>query len=143
MEINPVKDTGVIRRPVRLAEDVKNYNANETEAPWIPDKAGYFLIRTVPESNKIQVGIASYKDINVITHLIVGTMDDRIQQKTLENGLMENAYKGGPLTKIYQTVIKEGLVTRLDHASYLGKELGRAWTALRLGMKYEQDGISI
>jgi tetrahydromethanopterin S-methyltransferase subunit A len=36
-------------------------------------------------------------------------------------------------------LIREGLVTQLSHAGYLGVELTKAETALKLGKKYEQD----
>lgn len=39
----------------------------------------------------------------------------------------------------YSTAIARGLVTRLDHAAYLGKELARAEVALRDGSPYVQD----
>ena len=35
--------------------------------------------------------------------------------------------------------IREGLVSELTHAGYLGAELAKAETALRLGLHYEQD----
>lgn len=142
-EINPIKDRGVIRKPPRISPNLATYDANLTESKWIPDKMGYFLIRILPEKKQIQVGISNYKDINLIEHLVVGTIDDRLYQKKLEKGLMESAYKGGPLTRIYQTIIDNKLVSRLDHAAYLGKELGRAWVALRCGYDYVQDGISL
>jgi dihydropteroate synthase len=40
---------------------------------------------------------------------------------------------------ILAEIIDRGLVTRLDHAGYLGRELERAETALRLGRSYSQD----
>jgi tetrahydromethanopterin S-methyltransferase subunit A len=36
-------------------------------------------------------------------------------------------------------LIREGLVSELTHAGYLGAELAKAETALRLGLHYEQD----
>jgi len=47
--------------------------------------------------------------------------------------------KGGDARIVYQTVVRLGLVTRLDHAAYLGKELAKASIALRLGRSYQQD----
>lgn len=40
---------------------------------------------------------------------------------------------------ILNIIIDRGLVTRLDHAGYLGRELERAELALRLGRSYAQD----
>jgi len=55
--------------------------------------------------------------------------------------------KGGDSREIYQTIIKEGLVSNLDHAAYLGRELEKAYIALVLGRSYVQerplfDGLS-
>ena len=47
--------------------------------------------------------------------------------------------KGGDARIVYQTVVRLGLVTRLDHAAYLGKELAKASIALRLWRSYQQD----
>jgi len=36
-------------------------------------------------------------------------------------------------------LLREGLISQMSHAGYLGHELGKAETALRLGLAYEQD----
>ncbi|UCH57072.1 MAG: dihydropteroate synthase-like protein [Candidatus Bathyarchaeota archaeon] len=48
--------------------------------------------------------------------------------------------RGETAREIYQTIIREGLVGKYDHAAYLGKELMKAELALRLGRSYSQDG---
>ena len=40
---------------------------------------------------------------------------------------------------IYQTIIKHGLVKKLDHAAYLGRELTFAEQSLRKSSEYTQD----
>ena len=40
---------------------------------------------------------------------------------------------------VLNTIIGQGLVTRLDHAGYLGRELQKAEIALRLKRSYSQD----
>jgi dihydropteroate synthase-like protein len=47
--------------------------------------------------------------------------------------------RGRDSREIYQTIIREGLVSKLDHAAYLGKELEKAHIALVLGRSYVQD----
>jgi len=42
--------------------------------------------------------------------------------------------------EILDTVISMDLVSRLDHAGYLGRELMKAEIAFRMGKNYEQDG---
>ncbi len=46
---------------------------------------------------------------------------------------------GESAQEIIGEIVDRGLVTRLDHAGYLGRELERAETALRLGKSYSQD----
>src|SRR5258708_17405114 len=36
-------------------------------------------------------------------------------------------------------LLREGLVTQLSHAGYLGEELAKAQAALHLGLRYDQD----
>lgn len=40
---------------------------------------------------------------------------------------------------ILQSMLRNGLVSQIDHAGYLGVELGKAEAALRLALNYEQD----
>lgn len=47
--------------------------------------------------------------------------------------------KGRDSRAIYQTIIRGGLVSKLDHAAYLGKELEKAHIALVLGRSYVQE----
>jgi len=47
--------------------------------------------------------------------------------------------RGKSAREVYQTIIRRGLVSKLDHAAYLGKELVKAEMALRLGRSYIQD----
>ncbi len=46
---------------------------------------------------------------------------------------------GNNAKEILDTVIRLGLVSRLDHAGYLGRELKKAEIALKLGKSYVQD----
>jgi dihydropteroate synthase-like protein len=47
--------------------------------------------------------------------------------------------KGKIAEKIYSKIEKMGLVTRLDHAAYLGRELAKAEIALHVGKEYVQE----
>lgn len=47
--------------------------------------------------------------------------------------------KGKTAESIYVEIMELGLVTRLDHAAYLGRELAKAEVALRTGKEYVQD----
>jgi dihydropteroate synthase-like protein len=50
-----------------------------------------------------------------------------------------NIIKGKTAETIYAKIIQLGLVTRLDHAAYLGSELAKAEIALKTGKEYIQD----
>ena len=50
-----------------------------------------------------------------------------------------NIIKGKTAEAIYVEIVETGLVTRLDHAAYLGSELTKAEIALRTGKEYIQD----
>ncbi len=57
----------------------------------------------------------------------------------LPDGAPENIMRGRSAEGIVLALVREGLVTQLTHAAYLGAELEKAETALRLGFDYEQD----
>ena len=50
------------------------------------------------------------------------------------------AIRGKRWEDVLHTLITEGRVSRLDHAGYLGKELYKAYLAIRFGRSFEQDG---
>ena len=47
--------------------------------------------------------------------------------------------KGKSAKEIYEEIIKKGLVTRMEHAAYLGSELQKAEIAMITGKNYVQD----
>lgn len=80
------------------------------------DKAGYFVIIPQPQKGVIAVEHYSY--------------DNRLLR----------AIEGKDARSIYWTIIKNGWITQLSHAAYLGKELMKAELSVKLGFKYVQDG---
>ena len=48
-------------------------------------------------------------------------------------------YKGNNPEDLYYTIIKDGHISNLQHAAYLGSELRRAYIAMKLNKKYVQD----
>ena len=50
------------------------------------------------------------------------------------------AIRGKRWEDVLHTLLFEGRVSRLDHAGYLGKELYKAYLAIRFGRFFEQDG---
>ena len=52
-----------------------------------------------------------------------------------------NIIKGKTAERVYAKIVALGLVSKLDHAAYLGSELAKAEIALRTGKEYIQDGV--
>jgi tetrahydromethanopterin S-methyltransferase subunit A len=55
------------------------------------------------------------------------------------NGRLAHVIEGRQGAIVAATVIEQGLLTQLDHAAYLGRELAKAEIALKTGSHYEQD----
>ena len=82
---------------------------------WVMDPKGYFLIRVDKKKKIIELGYC--KKDNVVDFVITG--------KTPQ--------------EIYYTACKKNLLSRLDHAAYIGKELEKAYLSLKYNLKYVQD----
>lgn len=108
------EESAVLKRPVRVSE-VPIIHA-EQPAKVELDKAGYFVILPQPEKQIIVVEHYSY---------------DNTLQRVID---------GKDARSIYWTIIRNGWVTQLSHAAYLGKELAKAEIAIKMGVKYVQDG---
>jgi len=52
-----------------------------------------------------------------------------------------NIIKGKTAERVYAKIAELGLVTRIEHAAYLGSELAKAEIALRTGKEYIQDSV--
>ncbi len=79
------------------------------------DKAGYFVILPVPAKGILSV--EHYANDNRLLRVIEGK----------EAG------------SLYSTIIRNGWVSQLTHAAYLGKELERAELSMKMGFKFIQD----
>lgn len=55
------------------------------------------------------------------------------------SGKLAHVIEGKEAALIAATAVEQGMVTRLDHAAYLGRELAKAEDALRTGTPYVQD----
>jgi tetrahydromethanopterin S-methyltransferase subunit A len=81
----------------------------------IPDPEGYFII---------------------YVEYAQGTLSFEHYRK---EGILDTIIEGHWAAELYIPAIDRGLVSRLDHAAYLGRELARAEHALRAGTRYVQD----
>ena len=53
--------------------------------------------------------------------------------------MIDVVIEGRAAAELYHPAIDRGLISRLDHAAYLGRELARAESALENGGPYVQD----
>jgi tetrahydromethanopterin S-methyltransferase subunit A len=80
------------------------------------DKAGYVVI--VPVADRGVITVEHYAYDNTLMRVI----------------------EGANARDIYLMMIRNGWVTEMSHAAYLGKELTKAELSLQYGFKYVQDG---
>lgn len=110
------ENTVLVSTDITIGYDLKVLRAEYDDLQeFTMDQQGYFLIRVDPDQKVIEVGLC--RELNKIAVQIVG-------RKPLE---------------IYQTIIKNNLLSRFDHAAYLGRELQKAYIALQKGIPYVQD----
>ncbi len=55
------------------------------------------------------------------------------------DGLLDSVIEGASASELYTPAIDRGLISRLDHAAYLGRELARAEESLHSGEPFIQD----
>jgi len=55
------------------------------------------------------------------------------------SGVLQSVIEGTEAVNVMSTLLDEGLVTRLDHAAYLGREIALAERSLHEGTSYVQD----
>ena len=109
------------KRRVDLAgedyEELPHYKSEE-EMKFVHDKAGSFKIR-------VEYGVDVESSKIVVVHFI----------RTKAQAVIE----GRSAKEVYEEIIRKGLVSRLEHAAYLGSELQKAEIALLTGKEYVQD----
>ncbi len=77
---------------------------------WVHDPEGFFLVLLD-------------RDAQVI-----------VCEHYTKDGVLNEVIRGARANDVANTAIKRGLLSRLDHAAYLGRELAKAETALALGV---------
>lgn len=81
----------------------------------IPDPAGYFVV--YPDNRTKTLSVEHFTNA----------------------GLLDVVIEGDTPAEVYATIIERGIISRLDHAAYLGRELARAASSLETGEPYIQD----
>ena len=114
-----LKDKRVHEEPYdkQLENKAKVINASEKSEPAILDSEGVFKI-AVDRAENVLVAI---------------------HYTSLDMAKPVNIVKGKTADSVYSKIVTMGLVSKLDHAAYLGSELAKAEIALRTGKEYIQD----
>lgn len=99
-----------------LKKELNNaIDTSKVEVEWTQDPKGYFTIKPFFPQNKVFV---RYYDVA---------------------GDLKYTFTGITTPQLVQEIIKRGLISRLDHAAYLGKEIEKAIIALKNNFEYTQD----
>src|SRR5467141_2702113 len=101
--------------PSRSQEEFVFIRPGGQREPLIYDPKGYFVITIEPESKEI-----------LLRHY-------------LPDHTPAHEMRGRGATSMLLGLLRDGLVTQLSHAGYLGEELAKAQTALQFGLRYDQD----
>jgi tetrahydromethanopterin S-methyltransferase subunit A len=113
---NPgVFETGQVGSVTGKREEFETIRPGGQREPLIYDPRGYFVISIEPEAGEI-----------VLRHY-------------LPDHTPAHEMRGRGATSMLLGLLRDGLVTQLSHAGYLGEELAKAQTALQFGLRYDQD----
>jgi hypothetical protein len=99
----------------RKQEEFVSIRPGGQREPLSYDPKGYFVITIEPEQKEI-----------LLRHY-------------LPDHTPAHEMRGRGATSMLLGLLRDGLVTQLSHAGYLGEELAKAQTALQFGLRYDQD----
>jgi tetrahydromethanopterin S-methyltransferase subunit A len=97
--------------PTPLLEPVPGYLPSR----MVSDPAGYFVVYA--DRSRGLISLEHYRN----------------------DGVLDAIIEGSTAAELYTPAIDRGLLARLDHAAYLGRELSRAEESLKTGESYIQD----
>ena len=113
---NPgVFESGQVGSTTEKREEFESIRPGGQREPLIYDPKGYFVITIEPEPGEI-----------VLRHY-------------LPDHTPAHEMRGRGAASMLLGLLRDGLVTQLSHAGYLGEELAKAQTALQFGLRYDQD----
>ncbi|HID74333.1 MAG TPA: DUF4346 domain-containing protein [Thermoplasmata archaeon] len=61
--------------------------------------------------------------------------------ETVKTGTLDCIVVGKSALAMCHTIVREDLISRLEHAAYIGRELQKAEIAVRYGLDYVQDEL--
>jgi len=111
------------------AEEANVVVAKESET-WRPDPLGSFRI----ELCETPAGIRILATHSSLTKQAKQTKEGKEGKERKETKIV-----GRNAKEVLDTILRLGLVSPLEHAAYLGRELAKAEIALSLKKSYEQD----
>jgi len=119
----------------RLQELITHYASNDP-APFVSSLKEIVLVPTekAEEPGKLVLDPAGY-----FVMIANRTQQQLVLEHYSNKGILDRIFTSNTAASLYMQVIKLELVSRLDHAAYLGRELTRAEQALQSGEKYIQD----
>jgi tetrahydromethanopterin S-methyltransferase subunit A len=96
-------------------------------APLVRPIPGYLPLRMTPDpAGFFVIYVDRDRDLLTLEHYLNG-------------GVLDAVIEGRTAPEVYTPAIDRGLLSRLDHAAYLGRELARAEESLRSGEPFIQD----
>lgn len=101
--------------PQLLGELKRAIQTHQTKLKWDPDPKGYFTIKPFVSRHKVFIRFYDYR------HKLIQT------------------FSGVSTMQLIHELVKRKLISRLDHAAYLGKEIEKALIALQYRLDYVQD----
>ena len=110
------RDYGVIK-PLDDDSTVPHIQARyDRMKEWVMDPRGYFTIKPFPKEGLIKVRYYS------------------------ADGRLRSVIEGRTAMDIYNTLIRENMISSLQHAADMGAELMKAEIAMKRNLEYIQDG---
>ncbi|MBI4181428.1 MAG: hypothetical protein HY520_00470 [Candidatus Aenigmarchaeota archaeon] len=100
---------------ISVADRPREIRAVKIPSEWKMDPLGYFLIKVNREAKEIEVGFCGPD--HKLTAIIRGTHPE----------------------EIYYTLLRERLLSSVQHGCNIGEELEKAYVALQTGLEYVQD----
>lgn len=94
---------------------MKDVDCRNFELPWRMDPKGYVLIRIDRKKKLLELGFC--KKIGKLMYRLYGKKPKEISHKVLDMKL----------------------ISKMEHAAYIERELYKAWVALQLDLKFTQD----
>ncbi len=79
--------------------------------------------------------VVNVKDEIIVEHYLNVQKEGRLE---VETGRLNKVITGTSAKAVCDTMIEKGLISRLDHAAFLGRELQKAEIALKNDLEYRQ-----